>query len=150
MNGCQPLQRRGPIRHPRLIYAVAVLSLTASLGQRFYNQPELQVGTAAPETVTAPRDATVVDTTATEEKQRAARSGALRVLRIDPEANARTSRSLTNLLQQATVLRSQAGQFPFAPTDILSTPVQRYIRRADEAEIDLPCRQVEDELAPEQ
>ncbi|MBD2260147.1 HDIG domain-containing metalloprotein [Pseudanabaena sp. FACHB-2040] len=132
---CRPLKRRSPIRrHPRLIYAVAVLSLTASLGQRFYNQPELQVGTAAPETVAAPRDASVVDATATEDRQRAARSGALRVLRIDVEANVRINRTLNSLLQQASMLRSQAGQFPFTSTEVLSTPVQRYVRRADEAE----------------
>ncbi|MBD0336064.1 MAG: hypothetical protein ICV62_11295, partial [Cyanobacteria bacterium Co-bin13] len=131
---CQPLKRRGPARHPRLIYVVTVLSLTASLGQRFYNQPELQVGTAAPETLVAPRDAVVVDATTTEEKQRAARNGALRVLKIDVEANARITRTLNSLLQQASTLRSQAGQFPFTATEILSTPVQRYVRRADEAE----------------
>lgn len=130
----QPVKRCKPIRHPHLIYAAAVLSLTATLGQRFYNQPGLQVGTAAPETVTAPKDATVVDATTTEAQQRAARNGALKVLQLDLEATQKTTRTLNSLLQQASSLRTQAGQMPFAPTEILSTPVQRYIRRAEEAD----------------
>lgn len=130
----QPLKRGQPLRHPRVFYLAAVLSLTATLGQRFYNQPVLQVGTAAPETVTAPNDVSVIDAVTTEQQQRAARNGALRVLQLDPEANAQIERTLTDLIQQAEALRAKAGSIPFAPTEVLSTPVQRYIRQVEEAE----------------
>ncbi|HEY9737434.1 MAG TPA: HDIG domain-containing metalloprotein [Trichocoleus sp.] len=127
-------KRRPAVHHPRLLYVATVLSLTAALGQRFYNQPELQVGTAAPATVIAPKDAVVIDSTTTAERQRAARNGALRVLRVDSEVNEKTVQTLSDLLQRAAIARLQAGEFPFVATEVLSTPVQRYIRRVDEAE----------------
>ncbi|HZG38989.1 MAG TPA: hypothetical protein VEZ50_09945, partial [Nodosilinea sp.] len=50
---CRPLRRRKNIRHPRLAFMLTTLGLTAILGQRFYNQPGLQVGSIAPNTVFA-------------------------------------------------------------------------------------------------
>lgn len=130
----QAFNRRKEIRHPQFLFAVTVLSLTAAVGQRFYNQPELQVGTAAPQTVVAPKDATVVDTSTTEAKQRAARNGVLRVLQIDTGANEKTNRTLNALVQQALELRAQAGPLPFVESTMISTEVQQYVRRADEAD----------------
>ncbi|HEY9760911.1 MAG TPA: HDIG domain-containing metalloprotein [Trichocoleus sp.] len=130
----QAFNRRKKIHHPRLLFTVTVLSLTAVVGQRFYNQPELQVGTAAPQTVIAPKDATVVDTAATEARQRAARNGVLRVLQIDAKANEKTHRTLNALVQQALESRAEAGPLPFVEPAVISTQVQRYVRRADETD----------------
>ena len=75
LSPCRPRRRRKNIRHPRLAFALTVLSLTAILGQRFYNQPGLQVGSVAPSTVFAPDDAQVEDKETTEERRRDARNG---------------------------------------------------------------------------
>lgn len=127
-------RQRGRLKQPRLIFAVTILSLTAGLGQRFYNQPGLQVGSQAPETIIAPRDATVVDTESTEAQQMAARNGVLRVLMLDPAVNQTMVESLDEFLQQGERLRQQAGTIPFLPTHRLSTAAQRYIQSAEQAE----------------
>ncbi|ASC69387.1 Cyclic-di-AMP phosphodiesterase PgpH [Halomicronema hongdechloris C2206] len=127
-------RQSGRLKQPRLIFAVAVLSLTAGLGQRFYNQPGLQVDSQAPETIIAPKDATVVDTESTEAQQMAARNGVLRVLMLDPAVNEAMLQSLDQLLQQGERLRQQAGTLPFLPTHRLSTAAQRYIQSADQEE----------------
>ncbi|PSN15602.1 hypothetical protein C7271_20750 [filamentous cyanobacterium CCP5] len=129
---CRGLRRRRPVRHPRVFFAVSALALTAVVGQRFYNQPELQVDTQAPETIVAPADALVTDEQSTEEKRRAARNGVLRVLTLDGAANEAIEQNLNNLFQQATGLRRQAGPFPFAPTYVLSTATQRFLRSASQ------------------
>ncbi len=119
--------------HPRLAIVVATVGLTAMLGQRFYNQPGLQVGNLAPATIYAPADASVEDKQTTEERRRDARNGALRVLKVDPSATDNSLRSLNTLMGQITTLRREAGPFPFAPTDVLSTQVQIYLRRSNDA-----------------
>lgn len=128
---CRALRRSRQIHHPRLFLAISVITLTTAIGQRFYNQPELQVDTLAPETIVAPADAARIDEQSTEEKRKAARNGVLRVLTLDPAANDAIDRNLNNLFQQAADLRRQAGPFPYAATYILSTAAQRYLRSAD-------------------
>lgn len=130
---CRPLRRGKNIRHPRLAFALTALGLTAILGQRFYNQPGLQVGSVAPSTVVAPADARVEDRETTEERRRDARNGALRVLRVDSTTDETVLRSLNSLTAQVGDIRRQAGNVPFAPTGVLSTDVQLYLRRSDDA-----------------
>jgi cyclic-di-AMP phosphodiesterase PgpH len=129
---CRPLRRRKNIRHPRLTFAITALSLTALLGQRFYNQPGLQVGSIAPQTIAAPEDARVEDRETTEERRRDARNGALRVLRVEPTTDEAVLRSLNSLMSQISDIRRQAGGVPFVPTGTLSTQVQLYLRRSDD------------------
>ena len=133
---CRALRRPRRMKHPRLFLALAVATLTATMGQRFYDQPELQADTEAPQTIIAPVDASVVDEQTTEEKRRAARNGVLKVLTLDEGTNESIERNLDNLIQQATGLRRQAGPFPFVGTDTLSTPVQRYLRSSSHEEWD--------------
>lgn len=131
---CRTIRRPRRIRHPRMFFAALLLTMTAFVGQRFYNQPELQVDTQAPETIVAPENATVVDDQTTEERRMAARNGVLRVLTISPTANEQTQRSLNNLLVQASSLRRQAGPATFVSVGTLSSAVQHYIRAIDDAE----------------
>jgi membrane-associated HD superfamily phosphohydrolase len=49
-------KKRDPI-----IFAIAVLSLTGVMGQKFYNQPRLKINTIAPETIRAPYTAEIED-----------------------------------------------------------------------------------------
>jgi cyclic-di-AMP phosphodiesterase PgpH len=130
---CRATKRHRSIHHPRLGFTLTVLTLTAVLGQRFYNQPGLQVGNLAPETIYAPAEATVEDKETTEERRRDARNGALRMLKVDSATNDGVLRSLSNLTAQITSLRREAGPLPYVSTSILSTSVQRYVRRSDDA-----------------
>ncbi|MGB3310340.1 MAG: HDIG domain-containing metalloprotein [Nodosilinea sp.] len=130
---CRPLRRRKNIRHPRLAFVLITLSITAILGQRFYNQPGLQVGSVAPNTIFAPDDIRVEDRETTEERRRDARNGALQVLRVESATDEVVLRSLGSLLAQVGDIRRQAGSVPFVSTSILSTQVQSYLRRSDDA-----------------
>ncbi|MGG6238432.1 HD family phosphohydrolase [Nodosilinea sp. AN01ver1] len=145
---CRPLRRRKNIRHPQLAFVLTTLSLTAVLGQRFYNQPGLQVGSVAPNTIFAPADARVEDKETTEERRRDARNGALRVLRIEPATDEAVLRSLSSLVAEVGDVRRQAGTVPFVATSVLSTQVQSYLRRSDDATW-LKLRSLIDPLANE-
>ena len=119
--------------HSQAAFALAILMLTAAIGQRFYNQPELQVDTEAPQTILAPASAIdVIDFQTTDERRIAARNGALRVLMFDSEANRKITQTLENFIKQGNDLRREAGVIPFIETSLLSTNTQRYIRQADE------------------
>jgi len=131
---CRSLRRQRGIRYPKLAGLLAVVLLTAALGQQFYNQPELQVDSIAPDTIIAPADATVEDRKTTEELRLQARNGALLVLQIDPTANEQAVRATTTLLNQLDDIRRSAGPVPFVPTDQLSTATQTYLRMAPVAE----------------
>ncbi len=130
---CRAIKRRKGIRHPQLAFVITVLSLTAVLGQRFYNQPGLQVGSVPTETIVAPGDARVEDSQTTEERRRDARNGALPILKIDSTTDEMVVRSLDHLLDQVSSIRREAGSIPFVPTSTLSTQVQTYLRQADDA-----------------
>jgi putative nucleotidyltransferase with HDIG domain len=127
------LHRHHKIRLP-LLWVVGVVALTSVTGHRFYNQPKLDVGTEAPETIRAPFDASVEDTKTTEEKRKAARTQFVPVLMFDQTATQQIYRELEQALMQGTKLRSQAGDFPFLPTAILSNSSQAYLRKTEEWE----------------
>ncbi|MEM9768596.1 MAG: hypothetical protein AAF892_12055, partial [Cyanobacteria bacterium P01_D01_bin.71] len=115
---------------PAIALSLSVLALTAAMGQRYYRQPELQVGTISPKTILAPDDADVVDQESTEARRTAARNGAVPVLVPNQDANQRITNSLDNLLQQAEILRKQASDFPLVDGRQLPTATQTYIREA--------------------
>lgn len=118
---------------PAIGLTISVLALTAAMGQRYYRQPELQVGTLSPKTVIAPDDAAVVDQETTEAERTAARNGAVPVLVPDLETNQSIQNSLDSLLRQAEILRGQAGDFPLLDGRQLPTTTQTYIREAPAA-----------------
>jgi putative nucleotidyltransferase with HDIG domain len=119
---------------PSTVIVLSTLTLTATMGQQFYRQPTLQVGTVARNTLVAPGDAAVVDTETTEAQRTAARNGAAPVWVVDEAKNEQIEASLETLLQQATALRRQAGTFPFAATNRLSISSQIYLRQAPATE----------------
>ncbi len=119
---------------PPTMVIVAVLSLTSTIGYRFYNEPKLDVGTAAPQTIRAPQNASVEDPKTTEDKRREARTGAVPVLMLDLAVNQRVQEALAQALKRGTELRQMAGTFPVAPTYNLSLPTQIYLRQAEEWE----------------
>ncbi len=131
-----PAKPGGHIRRvrPAIAFSFSVLALTAALGQRYYRQPELQVGTIAPKTIEAPYEATVVDVETTENKRAAARNGAVPVLMPDTSVNDRIYNSLNSLFQQADILRSKVGLFPFLNPQLVSQETQHYVRSASPQE----------------
>ena len=119
---------------PYVVLLLAVVSISGTMGQRFYNQPQLAVDKRSPQTIHSPADASVVDLESTEEKREAARTGASPVLMIDREVNQKIKQDLNRVLARGRDLRQRAGEFPFFPSWILSTEAQRYLRKAEEWE----------------
>ncbi|BAZ39559.1 metal dependent phosphohydrolase [Calothrix sp. NIES-4101] len=116
------------------MFVLVVLSLSSGLGYRLYNQPKLDVGKIAPQTLFAPSLADVEDVKTTEERRREARSGALAVWVVDAEVNQQIHQNLQQLLAKGDAIREDLGNFPFVQTSALSTPVQTYLRQASETE----------------
>ncbi|MBD0394354.1 MAG: hypothetical protein ICV52_10980, partial [Microcoleus sp. C1-bin4] len=122
-------QARSPI-----LALVAVVSLSSTLGHRFYNQPKLDVGTKAPQTIKAPASASIPDYKTTEEQRKAARIGAVAILMLDPAVDRQIYQELQQFLQQGSELREAVGPFPFASPSVLSNAAQVYLRRCPEWE----------------
>jgi cyclic-di-AMP phosphodiesterase PgpH len=118
----------------RLLLVVAIASLTGTMGQRFYNQPKLNVGTIAPTTIKAPRAVSIPDLKTTEEKRNEARIGAVPILMRDPNVEKTVLHELEEILKTISLTRKIAGSFPFVSTDILSTDVQQHLRQCPEEE----------------
>lgn len=110
-----------------IVCVMAVVSLTGVLGHRFYNQPQLNVNTIAPETIKAPNLAQVEDTKATLANRQAARNVPTPVLMIDLAVNRQIGQQLQKSLNQSNELRKIAGD-PWIETSILSTSTQAYLR----------------------
>jgi cyclic-di-AMP phosphodiesterase PgpH len=119
---------------PRIVLAIAVLALTSAIGYRFYDEPQLGVGTFAPQTLKAPATVRIVDQRTTEANRKAARTAAVPVMMLDQPANQQITQTLQQLLQEGDRLREQAGKLPFLETSLLSTNTQRYLRQAPEWE----------------
>ncbi|MEG4504130.1 HDIG domain-containing protein [Microcoleus sp. F6_B4] len=117
-----------------MLALVAVVSLSSTLGHRFYNQPKLDVGTKAPQTIKAPDTASVPDYKTTEEQRKAARIGAVAILMLDPAVNRQIDRELQQFLQHGNDLREAVGPFPFAKSSALSLAAQVYLRSCPEWE----------------
>ena len=128
--GLYVISRHTPFNQTQIAIVLTVLLLTAILGQRFYNQPALTVGTLATDTFVAPYDATLPDMITTEENRQAARSGSTIVLQVDPEKTKVILEEANAILGQGTALRQQAGKIPYLSTAQLSSRTQRYLRQS--------------------
>ncbi len=122
-------KKRDPI-----IFAIAVLSLTGVMGQKFYNQPRLKINTIAPETIRAPYTAEIEDRKKTEAQRKAASKSSVPVLRIDASINQQINQNLQQIFDWGNEIRVAAGSFPFFDTATLSLRSQRYLRSCTDAE----------------
>lgn len=127
----QPRKRRNA--SPAMLVFAAV-SITGVAGHRFYNQPKLDVGTKAPETITAPHDVRVEDSKTTEEKRKAVSRQQVPVWMMDKAVNEQIDRDLQKTIAQGEELRSQLNAVPFINTSVLSTTNQEYLRQAEQWE----------------
>ncbi|TAF57904.1 MAG: HDIG domain-containing protein [Oscillatoriales cyanobacterium] len=116
----------------KLSFILVTLTLTGSIGQKFYNQPELSVGSIAPYTIEASASARVENPEETEALKRNARRGADPVLVTDPELTAEIYRQFDREIERVTALRAVAGSFPYVKNDILSNPAQTFLRRCSD------------------
>jgi len=123
------LQIPGPV-----MLAIALVSLTSTVGHRFYNQPRLGEGTIAPKTIVAPKDIQFEDREATEAKRKDAEQGIVPVLKIDRDANQQIQQRLEAFLNDVETIRQIAEPFPFAPDYILPLDVQQFLRSSTDDE----------------
>jgi putative nucleotidyltransferase with HDIG domain len=131
---CAEELRRNRKKRSLAIFVIAVVSLTGVLGQHFYNQPKLDVGTIAPQTIKAPFTAGVEDTKSTQDNRKAAIKGFVPVLMLDFAVNKQIDQDLQKVLALGNELRQIAGSFPWTSTSILSTSTQLYLRECPELE----------------
>ncbi|MDZ4871735.1 MAG: hypothetical protein CLLPBCKN_001123 [Chroococcidiopsis cubana SAG 39.79] len=113
---------------------LAVVLLTIMLGHRFANQPRLDEGTIAPETIRAPKAAQIVDTKTTAQNRQIAWRKAEPILVIDSTVNQKIWQKLQTNLKQGEQLRQLAGDFPFTTTTNLSTAAQIYLRSCPDSQ----------------
>jgi cyclic-di-AMP phosphodiesterase PgpH len=62
-----------------VVLAIAIVSLTGVMGHKLYNQPQLKVGTRAPETIKAPLTASIENKKETEAQRKAVSKSSLTV-----------------------------------------------------------------------
>ncbi|GAX34835.1 HD family phosphohydrolase [Nodularia sp. NIES-3585] len=117
-----------------VVLAIAVVSLTGVMGHKLYNQPQLAVGTPAPETMKAPYAAKVEDKEETEAQRQAASRSSVRVLMVDVSRTERINKNLQQLLDEGNKIRTTAGVFPFFDISVLSVPTQHYLRSCSPSE----------------
>ncbi|MCY7322624.1 MAG: HDIG domain-containing protein, partial [Phormidesmis sp. CAN_BIN36] len=120
--------------HPTIVATLVVISVTSAFGQRFYNQPQLNVGRVSPQTIQAPADAEVIDPKATEEKRKAARTIAITVLMADSRINDQIHQDLQAAFARGNTLRQLPGAYPFVDSKILSAQTQLYLRKVEAGE----------------
>lgn len=113
--------------HSPTMVLVSISSLTGLVGYRFYNQPELAVGTLSPITIIAPESVTLDDHKTTDEIRRRVRNGSLPVLTKDHTISTRLATDLKNQLNQINSLRLLKNDLKFIPGTIISTSLQLYL-----------------------
>ncbi|MEM8778065.1 MAG: HD family phosphohydrolase [Cyanobacteria bacterium P01_G01_bin.49] len=118
--------------HPPLMWGLAVVSLTSVIGYRFYNQPQLSVGTESPVTIIAPTNGEFKDLKTTEEQRKKIRTGVVPVLQRDILLTAQLQRELVEAIAEIETLRQQTAPFPFVSVDVISLKTQQYLRSATE------------------
>jgi len=117
-----------------VILAIAIISLTGVIGNRLYNQTQIQIGNPAPQTIRAPYTDSIEDKKKTEAERRAASKGFIAVLMINVQINDRINENLQQLLDNGNEIRAIAGAFPFFDTTALSQFSQHYLRSCSESE----------------
>jgi cyclic-di-AMP phosphodiesterase PgpH len=116
------------------VVLLAIVLLTIVFGHRYYNVPQLAVGTRSPLTIVAPRSALVEDPETTASRREAARNATGPVLMMDTQVNQQIQQQLGQYLAHSQSQRRIAGNLPFVEPDTLSTPSQIYLRQVNPSE----------------
>jgi putative nucleotidyltransferase with HDIG domain len=120
--------------HPPLMLIATIFSLTSVISYRYYNQPELGVGTIATTRIVAPKDGSFEDIKTTEELRKKTRNGLLPVLQQDSIATNEIKLSFAKQLGEVEKAREIVGYFPFLNSAIISSYSQRYLRQISDQE----------------
>ncbi|MEM1426526.1 MAG: hypothetical protein AAGF75_08255, partial [Cyanobacteria bacterium P01_H01_bin.130] len=118
--------------HGRLIWVIALVSLTAAMGRPYLSQPQFDIGTIAPRTIYAPYDATVIDEMSTENRRQEARTGVTPVLSIDTQATEQIREDLRRFLLRGDEVRQLTQPFPIVSPENLSEEAQILLRKLPE------------------
>lgn len=145
-NGLACLQRPSRPGGP-VILVIAIASFTGVIGHKFYNEPELSVGTPAPQTIRAPARARVEDEVATEAARQEALQRALQIFKVSDATTQRIRVSFDQYLKEVNLLRKTAGPLPFVNSQLLSTSVQRYFRQMGPSAFQQVLRQLDQPVA---
>jgi cyclic-di-AMP phosphodiesterase PgpH len=123
--------RRGLTSRRSMVLALlALLTLTGTIGYRFYNEPQLTPNTLAPQTIYAPKTIIIEDKIATATIRKAVRQKReLNVFALSQPLTETIENDFSTLMAQVQALRTLAGPFPFLSTTTCSTEVQRTLRR---------------------
>lgn len=117
-----------------VILFIAVVSLTGVIGHELYNQPQMKIGTFAPQTFIAPYSASIEDREQTEAERKAAQEKSHPVLMINTQKNEQIKENLRQLLEDGDEIRDITEPFPFFDVSILPIPTQQYLRSCLESE----------------
>ncbi|OKH26190.1 hypothetical protein NIES593_03720 [Hydrococcus rivularis NIES-593] len=128
----QPSASKHERKAQPLVIVVAIASLTSIFGYRFYNQPQLGVGTVAPETIQAPRDGRFEDAKTTEQRRKEIKTGVTPILKRDLQASSQVEQNLAAILDRIEQLRQDIGAFPFVEVSVLSLNSQKALRSMPE------------------
>lgn len=129
----QPFLRRCICQvHSPVMIILSITTLTGLVSYRFYNQPELAVGTISPARIVAPRDGSFVDEKTTEDLRKKIRNGSLPVLKEDTTVTRQLTVNLQNQLRQIDALRSLNRNLSWVSTSIISTSAQFYLYNLSE------------------
>ncbi len=111
-----------------LVFALAVLSFIGVMGHDLYNQPQLRVGTTAPQTIKAPVSANIEDKISTDQTRQFASKSSIPILMVDLRVNGEIDQNLKQIINEGNKIRASEGSFPFFNTTTLSISIQRYLR----------------------
>ena len=139
--------RTTQIRQFFLILVLAIIVLTGVEGYRFYNQPQLTIGTISPVTIKAPEDGRFEDTRTTIQKRRKVQTGMDPIIKQNQELTTEIFERLELSLDNIEQLRKLTAPFPFVETTILSLDSQRQLRSLSEDKFKSILTEVEQSFA---
>ncbi|WP_218082787.1 HD family phosphohydrolase [Anthocerotibacter panamensis] len=108
-------------------------SLLCALGWRMVNEPQLTVGSFAPETILAPTDAVVIDQEATTVARENVRQQSIQIFQNLEDRNGRVLQRLEGTLQEGDGLFASLGALPYMNTALVSTAHQQALRALSSA-----------------
>ncbi len=120
--------------HSPAMILISITSLTGLISHRFYNQPELAVGTIAPTRIVATKDGSFVDHKSTQEKLKEIRNGSLKVYQEDLNISQDLKVSIQTQLEKIDTLRELKQNLNYISSQILSTSVQEDLYSLPEIE----------------
>lgn len=142
----QQTSRLSSLATSPILVILAIVSLTVTIGQRYYREPELDEGTTAPQTILAPEAAKVIDEKLTDERRKSVRLGDITVFMINESVNQRVDKELTEIIALGNQAREIVANIPPINTGILSTVTQRHLYQVSQAKWQIIQQMVEEQL----